>query len=74
MSGRRHPRDLEMLQARRINVGDRIILDGRGLTPWTVTASYERAESSQYWSLTVKRGRETNIIRTFSDSWFDKVA
>lgn len=63
---------LEMVQARKIKVGDRILLDGRGRTPWKVTASYERAESSQYWSLTVKRGRETNIIRTFSDSWFDK--
>lgn len=64
---------LDIAQARRIKVGDRILLDGRGRTPWRVTASYERAESRQYWCLIVKRGKETNIIRTFSDSWFDKV-
>lgn len=74
MSGRRHPADLELTRARDIQVGDRLVLEGRGLSPWKVTASYERAESSQYWSLTLKRGKETNIIRTFSDSWFDKVS
>lgn len=65
---------LELTRARDIKVGDRLVLEGRGRTPWKVTQSYERAESSQYWGIVCKRGRETNVIRTFSDSWFDTVA
>ena len=64
---------LELTKARNLRVGDKIVLDSRGRTPWLVTKSYEGAESRQFWSLTVKRGREINILRTFSDSWFDKV-
>lgn len=62
---------LEYTQARSIKVGDRILLEGRGNTPWKVTSSVDRGSYS--WYLTVKRGRETNIIRTFADSWFDKI-
>lgn len=63
---------LEMVQARSIKVGDRVLLDGRGRTPWRVTSSYERDEPYG-WALVLKRGREHNVLRTFADSWFDKV-
>jgi hypothetical protein len=63
---------LDLARARNLRVGDRILLDGRGRTPWLVTKSYRREAEGGWW-LTCKRGRDTTGINTFPDSWFDKV-
>lgn len=62
---------LDLVRARSVRTGDRLVLAGRGRTSWLVKGSYVRCDGM--WGIVCKRGKETNVLRVSPQSWLDKV-